>query len=118
MPLAWITGTGGLIGSYLQRSAPARWSVRAFARRDLDLTDRWAVERRFREEIPALIIHAAALSKSVACEKDPSLARTLNVEVTNHLTTLAGGIPFFFFSTDLVFDGKRGNYDEASPVNP
>jgi dTDP-4-dehydrorhamnose reductase len=118
MPLAWITGTGGLIGSYLQRSAPARWSVRAFARRDLDLTDRWAVERRFREEIPALIIHAAALSKSVACEKDPSLARTLNVEVTDHLTTLAGGIPFFFFSTDLVFDGKRGNYDEASPVNP
>ena len=118
MPLAWITGAGGLIGSYLQRTAPAHWTIRALARQDLDLTDRAAVETRFREEQPALTVHCAALSKSVACEKDPPLARKLNVEVTKHLTALATGIPFFFLSTDLVFDGKRGNYDEAAPVNP
>ncbi len=118
MPLAWITGAGGLIGSYLQRNATVHWSVRALTRRDLDLTDRSAVERRFREEAPDLVIHAAALSKSVACEKDPPLARKLNVEVSEHLATLTAGIPFLFFSTDLVFDGKRGDYDEATPVNP
>jgi len=118
MPLAWITGAGGLIGSYLQRTAPGHWSVCALTRRDLDLTDRSAVEKRFRVEAPALVIHCAALSKSVACENDPSLARKLNVEVSESLTTLAAGVSFFFFSTDLVFDGKRGNYDEASPVNP
>ena len=118
MPLAWITGAGGLIGGYLQRTAPGHWTIRALTRRDLDLTDRSAVEKRFRDETPALVIHAAALSKSVACEKDPSLARKLNVEVTDHVTSLAADIPFFFFSTDLVFNGKRGNYDEASPLNP
>ena len=96
MPLAWITGAGGLIGSYLQRTAPAHWTVRALTRPDLELTDRAAVETRFREERPALIVHSAALSKSVACEKDPALARKLNVEVTDHLTTFADGIPFFF----------------------
>ncbi|HZR20163.1 MAG TPA: sugar nucleotide-binding protein, partial [Verrucomicrobiae bacterium] len=26
--------------------------------------------------------------------------------------------PLVFFSTDLVFDGKQGNYDESSPINP
>jgi len=118
MPLAWITGAGGLIGSYLQRTAPAPWTTRALTRQDVDLTDQSAVERRFHDERPALVIHSAALSKSVACEKDPLLARKLNVEVTEHLATLAAGIPFLFFSTDLVFDGKRGNYDEAAPVNP
>jgi len=34
------------------------------------------------------------------------------------LAELAAEIPFVFFSTDLVFDGKAGNYDETSPVNP
>jgi dTDP-4-dehydrorhamnose reductase len=118
MPLAWITGAGGLIGSYLQRTAPAHCTVSQLTRQDLDLTDRSAVEKRFREERPGLVIHSAALSKSVACEKDPPLARKLNVEVTQHLAALSADIPFFFFSTDLVFDGKRGNYDEAAPVNP
>lgn len=118
MPLAWITGAGGLIGSYLQRTAPAHWTIRPLTRHDLDLTEQTTVERRFREERPALVIHSAALSKSVACEKDPPLALKLNVEVTEHLAALSADIPFFFFSTDLVFDGKRGNYDEAAPVNP
>jgi len=118
MPLAWITGAGGLIGSYLQRTVPAHWTARALTRQDLDLTDRSTVEKRFRDERPALVIHSAALSKSVACEKDPPLAHKLNVEVTEHLATLAAGIPLFFLSTDLVFDGRRGDYDEASPVNP
>jgi len=118
MPLAWITGAGGLIGSYLRRTKPAHWTARALTRSDLDLMDRVAVEQLFTKDQPALILQSAALSKSVACEKDPQLARKLNVEVTEHLTTLAAGIPFFFFSTDLVFDGKRGNYDETAPVNP
>jgi dTDP-4-dehydrorhamnose reductase len=118
MPLAWITGAGGLIGSYLQRNAPAHWTTGPLTREMIDLTDRSAVEQLFRKDRPALILHCAALSKSVACEKDPSLARRLNVDVTRHLAGLSVDIPFFFFSTDLVFDGKLGNYDEAAPVNP
>jgi dTDP-4-dehydrorhamnose reductase len=46
------------------------------------------------------------------------LARKLNVEVTRHLAELASGIPLIFFSTDLVFDGRKGNYVESDPVNP
>ena len=118
MPLAWITGAGGLIGSYLLRSAPAQWTVRPLIREIIDLTDRRAVEELFRKDRPALVLHCAALSKSVACEKDPSRAHRLNVEVTGHLAALSVDISFFFFSTDLVFDGKRGHYDETAPANP
>src|SRR5262249_25601370 len=63
-------------------------------------------------------IHCAALSRSPACEAEPSLARRLNVDVTARLARLATEIPFIFFSTDLVFDGRKGNYEEAAEVNP
>ena len=115
----WITGAGGLIGSHLVRhAAVAARTVRALTRADLDLTDRAAVAQAFREAPPAGIIHCAALSKSVACQQDPILAWAANQEVTAHLAALAAEIPFFLLSTDMVFDGRVGNYDESAPLNP
>ena len=121
MKTVWITGAGGLIGSYLVRSAPgfvpdAR--VRALTRECLDLTDFSAVRAEFHRQQPHLVIHCAALSKSTECEADPSLARRLNVEVTALLAELAAGIPLIFLSTDLVFDGRTGNYEESAATNP
>jgi dTDP-4-dehydrorhamnose reductase len=121
MALAWITGANGLIGSQLVHAAPrfgANWKVRGLERNDFELTDFAAVQRAFDEDKPRLLIHCAALSKTPACEADPSLARKLNVDVTAQLASLAAEIPFVFFSTDLVFDGRAGNYDEAAAVNP
>ena len=117
----WITGAGGLIGNYLVQTAPQfapGWQVVGLTRADLDLLDVAAVRKRFRAAVPDLVIHCAALSQSPACQKTPALARRLNVEVTNRLAELAADIPFIFFSTDLVFDGSTGNYDESAAVNP
>jgi dTDP-4-dehydrorhamnose reductase len=117
----WITGAGGLIGSYLVRSAP-RFAPDAkvvpLTRDRLDLTDSSAVRAAFRRQNPQLVIHCAALSKSTECEANPALARKLNVEVTVLLAELAADIPLVFLSTDLVFDGRAGNYNEGAPVNP
>lgn len=117
----WVTGAGGLIGNAIVKSAPADAPgarVLALTRRELDLTDTAAVRRKFQQELPRLIIHCAALSKSTDCQANPDLARLLNVEVTARLAELAANIPFIFFSTDLVFDGRAGNYEEAARVNP
>jgi dTDP-4-dehydrorhamnose reductase len=117
----WITGAGGLIGNYLVQSAPERaagMKAIGLTRAMLELTDYAAVRETFRRQQPAVVIHCAALSESPACQADPALARGSNVEVTALLAELAGEIPFFFLSTDLVFDGKAGNYDESAPVNP
>lgn len=120
-PLVWITGAGGLIGNALvqtsARHAP-RWQVRGLARPQLDLLDFDAVARMFRKEPPAAIIHCAALSKSPDCQTNPQLARKTNVEATALLAELAADIPFIFFSSDLVFDGRKGNYVETDPVGP
>lgn len=121
LPLVWITGAGGLIGNYFVRTAAqfaSQWRVHPLARPDLDLTDYQKVTALFRHEQPQAIIHCAALSKSPDCQANPALARRLNVEVTQCLSELAADLPFVFFSTDLVFDGRAGNYEESAPVNP
>jgi dTDP-4-dehydrorhamnose reductase len=87
-------------------------------RQNVDLADFAAVRRHFAREQPALVIHCAALSRSPACQADPSLARRLNVEVTQFLTELAADVPFVFFSSDLVFDGRKGSYVESDGVGP
>jgi len=117
----WITGAGGLIGSYLVRTAHCHAfdaKVVALTRDRLDLTDGSVVRTEFRRQQPQLVIHCAALSKSTECEASPVLARKLNVEVTALLAELAAEIPLVFLSTDLVFDGRLGNYDESGAVNP
>jgi dTDP-4-dehydrorhamnose reductase len=110
-----------LIGSYLARAAgerAPRFEVTALTRSDLDLTDFAAVERRFRADSPRLIIHCAAMSKSPDCQANPAAARRINVEATAHLAALARDVDFIFFSSDLVFDGRKGNYTENDGVNP
>jgi dTDP-4-dehydrorhamnose reductase len=122
LPSAWITGAGGLIGSYLTRLAPQfapGWQVIPLTRAELDLADAAALQARFRGEQPQLILHCAALSRSPICQANPALARRLNVEVTTWLSELAAQRRLVFFSSDLVFDGRKGSlYSETEAPNP
>lgn len=115
----WITGAGGLIGSCLVHNAPRSLQHLApLTRADLDLADFRALRERFHRDSPTLVFHCAALSRSPICESDPKLARLLNVDVVAMLTDLCRHSRLVFFSTDLVFNGAVGNYDETAPVSP
>ena len=120
-PLVWITGANGLIGNYLVQTAPRfapRWRVRALTRDQFDLLDFDAVRREYQNDQPQLVIHCAAVSTVAAAQSNPDLARRVNVDATALLAGLAADNPFIFFSTDLVFDGRKGNYAEADAANP
>jgi dTDP-4-dehydrorhamnose reductase len=120
-PLAWVTGANGLIGSRLVHLASdyaPSWRVRALTRADFDLLDFNAIKREFVRDQPQLVIHCAAMTTVADAQRDPGFARQINVETTRVLAELAAEIPFIFFSTDLVFDGRRGDYTETDPVNP
>lgn len=120
-PLVWLTGASGLIGTYLARSAPRfapRWRVRSLTRADFDLLDFPAIERAFDRDRPQRVIHCAAMTVVAEVQKNPALAQRVNVELTQFLAGLAAEIPFIFFSTDLVFDGRKGGYTETDAGNP
>jgi dTDP-4-dehydrorhamnose reductase len=121
LPIAWITGAGGLIGSHLVAAArefAPDWQIVELTRERLDLTDFTAVREAFHRDCPRLVIHCAALTRSPTCQAQPELARRVNVDVTRVLAELAADRPFIFFSTDLVFDGQKGGYVETDLVNP
>ena len=120
-PLAWITGVGGLIGNHIARAASMHapgWRVRGLARSEFDLTDFQEVQRQFETNKPQLVIHCAAISDPTVCETMHAQTRLINREATFYLSGLAQDIPMIFFSSDLVFDGKHGNYTEQDEPSP
>lgn len=119
--LAWVTGAHGLIGSELVRSASRfapSFLARGLCRADVDLLETEAVAELFRKERPQLLIHCAAIAQFPVCQSNPELAQRVNVGVTRQLLRIAADIPFIFLSTDLVFDGEKGNYVEGDSLNP
>lgn len=66
-----------------------------------------------------VIIHTAAMTDLKLCEADSKLAYKVNVESTGELAKkIKPGGAFFYISTDSVFDGLKGNYQESDTPNP
>ena len=129
-----VTGASGNLGRYILRELCARgddvvaWSGSRTGRLwgvplvPVDLRDLDCLTRYYREANPSWIIHTAAVSQITTCYDNFELARQVNVEGTSRLAELAdqNGAQFTLVSTDLVFDGKTGNYreeDEAKPLS-
>ncbi len=69
---------------------------------------------------PEAIIHCAAIADLNLAENEPELARQMNRDVPAELASVAArwGIPMIHISTDAVFDGFTGGYDENAPTHP
>ena len=67
---------------------------------------------------PNLIIHTAANINVNSCDVDKGYANLINNESGKMLAKLCRNAIFIYISTDAVYDGKAGNYDEFSLTNP
>ncbi|MBI84807.1 MAG: hypothetical protein CMJ81_16565 [Planctomycetaceae bacterium] len=127
-----ITGSGGHLGSCLLQTCQqlgmptVAWSHRTsevfcgVTLRPVELLEKDLVAEAFREAEPEIVVHTAAASTIAACHADPTRAKQVNVEVSSHLTELAeaANAKMVILSTDLVFDGERGQYHEQDVVGP
>ena len=121
-----VTGASGLVGKALTRrfAAPSPASGRAaltrevigLTHRDLDITDAAAVQRTVGDF--DLVINCAVIGVD-ECERDPALARAVNVDGPANLARSAKSI--LHFSSNYVFEGREEKLyainDEAHPVN-
>jgi len=91
-----------------------------FALRQVDLVNTEAALAVIERMAPEAIIHCAALAKLNSAEASPELAQKINSEVPGVLAGFAAqwGIPFLHISTDAVFDGREGGYEETDAPNP
>jgi dTDP-4-dehydrorhamnose reductase len=84
----------------------------------LDVTQPDQLADQFRRLKPDLVVHGAALSQPDACEKAPDRAHSVIVDGSRSMALAARELGFrlIHISTDLVFDGTKGNYTEEDPV--
>jgi len=83
----------------------------------LDIADEKTVDQVLAETNPDIILNLGAMTDVDKCENDPSLARAINVDGVKNLCRGFGG-HFIQISTDYVFDGIAGPYDELDETNP
>lgn len=86
----------------------------------LDISSEKAIESLVEKLQPQVIIHTAAWSNLEKCEEDPEKAFRINTTATEVFAEISvkTGSRFIFISSDMVFDGKKGNYQETDKTNP
>jgi len=69
---------------------------------------------------PEVVIHAAAKADVDFCERNREITYETNVTGSENLAKEAslGGARLIYLSTDLVFDGEKGDYSEGDDPNP
>jgi dTDP-4-dehydrorhamnose reductase len=105
-----ITGAGGQLGAALREAFP---QADARTRAELDVT------RPIVEQATGcyVVLHAAAWTDVDGAEADPAGAEEVNVAGTRNVAAL--GAPVVYYSTDYVFDGRKGEpYVESDEPNP
>ena len=116
-----LFGKNGQLGWEFQRSLSSLGEVIAFDRQGLDVGDLLAIEKKLRDLQPALIINASAYTEVDQAEKEPELAMKINALAPGVMAEISRelGAVLIHYSTDYVFDGKKGiPYMENDAVNP
>jgi len=127
-----VTGGSGFVGGSVLHHASADWDIHVCSRsvlpnvpsnvtyHQIDLCDSDKTEQLIRSVKPDAVLHIAAIANIDYSEANESEATLVNTEMTGCLARLAAeqGAKFVFCSTDNVFDGEAGSYDEGALVSP
>lgn len=131
-----ITGANGLLGQHLTKLLLASGytviatgkgesrlpfaSQPGFTYQPLDISSIEECASVFSAFNPDVVIHAAALTQVDYCQLNMDEAYEINVRGTSQLLEYATSFShhFVYVSTDFVFDGIKGNYNEEDQTGP
>ncbi|MBF7136446.1 dTDP-4-dehydrorhamnose reductase [Pediococcus pentosaceus] len=119
-----IIGANGQLGTELRKLLDEkRIDYTATDSKELDITDKVAVETFFDKNTPKYVYHCAAFTAVDAAEEEPgkSLNQKVNVNGTENIAEAAEkvGATLIYISTDYVFDGNNEEmYTENDRPNP
>ena len=135
-PTILITGANGLLGQKLverltERDTfaivatgrgkcrlPREWSGYTYVQ--MDITDQEQVDRVLNDLRPAVVIHCASMTNVDQCEIDRDACFSQNVEAVSFIVKACQRhhSHLIHLSTDFIFDGEDGPYDELDTANP
>ena len=123
-----ITGANGFLGSNSIKLLKNYYNVSGLdidcSRRledikyyEIDITDKEQVQNVLNDNNFDIILHCAAMVNPDICENNYNLARRINAIGTRNLIEKFKGL-FIYISTDMLFDGSKGNYTEEDIPDP
>jgi dTDP-4-dehydrorhamnose reductase len=130
-----VTGSNGLLGQKITErilqtkqfnliatsKGANRYPVKeGYTYAEMDILNADQVLQVIKKFKPDAIIHTAAMTNVDTSHTQPELAHELNVVAVKTLADIASaeGIQLVHLSTDFIFDGAAGPYDEEAEPNP
>ncbi len=86
----------------------------------LDITNKEKTKKIIQKYKPEFIVNCAAFTNVDACETEKELCWKLNVDAVKNLiiSSRISNAKIIHISTDYIFDGKNGPYNETDTPNP
>lgn len=117
-----VTGVSGQLGYDVERELERRGIEHlGTSPRELDITDREAVERLMEAYRPDAAIHCAAYTKVDLAEDEPERCWAVNADGTRNMAAACRktGAKLLYISTDYVFPGTgERSYETGDPTGP
>ena len=117
-----VTGASGQLGYDVERELERRGIEHlGTSSRELDITDREAVERLMAAYRPDAAIHCAAYTKVDLAEDKPERCWAVNADGTRNMAAACRktGAKLLYISTDYVFPGTgERSYETGDPTGP
>jgi len=116
-----LFGKQGQLGWELHRSLQGLGQVLAYDYPEIDFTVPSSLRRLVEDTRPQIVINAAAYTEVDKSESEAERAKLTNAEAPALLAEISRGLgaAFIHFSTDYVFDGKKGiPYTETDAPQP
>jgi dTDP-4-dehydrorhamnose reductase len=115
-----ITGGNGRFGSVLKKKYHSDKLLYP-NKKQLNILSTKSIENYLIKKKPKILIHLAALSRPMRIhDNDISTSINLNIIGTGNIVRICSKlkIKLIYFSTNYVYEGKKGNYKETDPVLP
>jgi dTDP-4-dehydrorhamnose reductase len=115
-----ITGGNGRFGSVLKKKYH---SDKLFYpnKKQFNILSIKSIENYLVKKKPKILIHLAALSRPMRIH-DNDISKSININIigTSNIVKICSKlkIKLIYFSTNYVYEGKKGNYKETDPVLP
>jgi dTDP-4-dehydrorhamnose reductase len=123
-----LFGCNGLLGQALRLSAPKDVNIEGISQEEnlfgqpvvpytqLDITNSQRLKSAIQSINPDWIFNAAAMTNVDGCETNPEACKAVNLTAVENMAAL--GIPMVHISTDYVFNGESGPYQEDDQPDP
>ncbi|MHB8252309.1 MAG: dTDP-4-dehydrorhamnose reductase [Acidiferrobacter sp.] len=114
-----ILGASGQLGRALTRVLAELWPVHALSRSDCDVGDGAALRAAVRQFAPGILINASAYTAVDKAQEERAAAFHINGVAPGLMADVAleSGAWLIHYSTDYVFDGRKGRpYTEDDPT--